>query len=335
MRTKAMLFALSTCAVFGQDAARVFQFHHIETAQDLNEFATMVRTISDIPQLTVDAAQRSISVQGTASQIAIAEFLFTDLDRQTVPDTAVQELRVSNNTDDVVHVFFAPNASTVQEFQEIATVVRTIAEIRRVFTYATPRALAVRGTSDQIAATAFLVHELDQPAAAKRTDSRQYQMIDTANHGETEVRVFYVPYTATVQQFQEVATVVRNLGEVRRIFTYNTPRALIARGTADQVAFAGWMVRELGKPLTPGTGSETYSYAVPDRDGENFVRVFYVKEVPTPAALLQLATQIRTTTKMRRVFAYSESKALALRGTEAQLATAAQMLQDRAQVASK
>jgi hypothetical protein len=334
MRTRLLLFALSASLAFGQDTARVFHLHHIDSTQDLNEFATMVRTLSDNPQLTTDSAQKTMSVRGTATQVAIAEFLFTELDRQTVPDSVTQEFRPSSNADDVVRIFFAPNTATVQEFQEIATTIRTVAEIRRVFTYNTPRALAVRGTADQVAAAAFLIRELDQPADAKRTTSRLYQMIDPGNRGETAVQVFYLPYAATVQQFQEVATVIRTVGEVRRIFTYNTPRALIVRGTTDQVAFTGWMVNELGKPVTAGTASTTYQYPGNDRNGENLIRVYYVKDTPTVAAFQQLATQIRATTKMSRVFTYNESRALTLRGTEAQLATAEQMLQDR-QIAAK
>ena len=80
--------------------------------------------------------------------------------------------------------------------------------------------------------------------------------------------------------------------------------------------------------------SQKYTYPDVYHDGENIVRVFYVKDTPTIAALQQLATQIRTTAKIRRVFTYNETNAIALRGTEAQLALAEQMLQDR-QVASK
>jgi len=334
MRAMLIIFALSTCVASGQDTARVFHLQHIVAEPDLNDFATLVRTLSDISQVSADSAQKTLSVHGTASQIAIAEFLFTELDRQKVPDSVSQEFRVSNSADDVVRLFFVPNAGTVQGLQEVATTVRTIAEIRRVFTYNTPKVLALRGTADQIATAAFLVHELDQPADAKRTDSRQYQMVDPANHGETEVRVFYLPYASTVPQFQEVATLVRTIAEIRRVFTYNSTRALTVRGTADQLALTAWMVGELGKPVTPGTASTTYQYVSNDRNGENLVRVFYVKDVPTIAVFQQLATQLRTTTQMRRVFTYNESKAIALRGNEAQLAIAEQMLQDR-HVASK
>jgi hypothetical protein len=334
MRSTLTTFVLAACLASAQDTARVFHLHHIESEQDLQEFATMVRTMADAPQVTVDAAQKTVSLRGTPTQTSIAEFLFTELDRQTVPDSVTQEFRVSNSADDVLRLFFMKNTANVQQLQEVATTVRTIAEIRHVFAASTPKALALRGTADQIVAAEFLVRELDQPVDAKRTVSRDFQMIDPGKHGETAVRVFYLPYTATIQQFQEVATMVRTVAEIRRVFTYNTSRALIVRGTADQIALTGWMVNELGKPVTAGTASEAYQYASNDRNGENIVRIFYVKDTPTVQAFQQLATQIRTGTQMRRVFTYNESKALAVRGNAAQLAMAEQMLQDR-QIASK
>lgn len=330
MRAAFLIFAFASLLP-GDD--RVFQFHHIETAQDLNEFATTVRTISDNPSVAVDTTQKSASVSGTPNQIAIAEWLFLQLDSAT-PDST-QEFKVSPDGSDVVRIFYLRNTARITDFQEIATTVRTITETRRVFTCNTPRALVVRGTADQIAATAFLTAELDQPAAAKKTDSQIYQMIDTANHGETAVRVFYLPYTQTIQQFQEVGTVVRTVGEVRRVFTYNAPRALIVRGTADQIAMVDWTVHELGNPST-ADASHPYAYTPDPRDHENVLRVFYVRDVSTVAALQKVATDLRNAIKIRLVFTYNEAKAIVARGTSAELAAAEQLLQDRArQLAAK
>lgn len=65
--------------------------------------------------------------------------------------------------DDVVKVFYVTNATSVQEFQEIATAIRTVAEIRRVFTYNAQRAMIVRDTVDKVALAEKLVHDLDKP----------------------------------------------------------------------------------------------------------------------------------------------------------------------------
>jgi general secretion pathway protein D len=67
--------------------------------------------------------------------------------------------------DEVARVFYVPNASTVQEFQEIANAIRTVTEVRRVFTYNAGRAMLVRGTADQVALVEKLLHDLDKPKA--------------------------------------------------------------------------------------------------------------------------------------------------------------------------
>jgi general secretion pathway protein D len=67
--------------------------------------------------------------------------------------------------DDVVKVFYVKNATSVQEFQEIATAIRTVAEIRRVFTYNAQRAMIVRDTVDKVALAEKLVQDLDKPKA--------------------------------------------------------------------------------------------------------------------------------------------------------------------------
>jgi general secretion pathway protein D len=65
--------------------------------------------------------------------------------------------------DNVVKVFYVTNATSVQEFQEIATAIRTVVEVRKVFTYNSQKALVVRGTQDQVALAEALVHDLDKP----------------------------------------------------------------------------------------------------------------------------------------------------------------------------
>jgi len=67
--------------------------------------------------------------------------------------------------DEVMRVFYAPNASSVQEFQEMANAIRTVTEVRRVFTTNAGRAIIVRGTADQVALVEKLLHDLDKPKA--------------------------------------------------------------------------------------------------------------------------------------------------------------------------
>ena len=67
--------------------------------------------------------------------------------------------------DQEVKVFYLKNVTSVQEFQEIVTAVRSITDIRRMFTYNAQNAVMARGTPDQIALAEKLFHDLDKPKA--------------------------------------------------------------------------------------------------------------------------------------------------------------------------
>jgi hypothetical protein len=108
-------------------------------------------------------------LRGTAGQIALAEWLINELDQpipealaQQSPNPAAHEDRPSGTGDDVARVFYLTHAQTAQRLQEIATQVRSMTEVRRLFTYNAPRALALRGTADQIALADRLIRERDR-----------------------------------------------------------------------------------------------------------------------------------------------------------------------------
>ena len=65
--------------------------------------------------------------------------------------------------DDVVRVLRLPHTATVQDFQKAATQIREATKIKRVFTYNGLRAVAFRGTADQIAMAERMATELDKP----------------------------------------------------------------------------------------------------------------------------------------------------------------------------
>src|SRR5580704_1912030 len=132
------------------------------------------------------------------------------------------------------------HAATVQDFQEIANVVRTITEIQKVSTDNAQETLTVTASTDQVSAADWLVQQLDQPAGSYSPGVLEYTgMTETDNKGNVipnVVRIVYLPHTATVQDFQEAAHAVRTVTEIRRVFTYNAGRAVAIRGTSDQIA---------------------------------------------------------------------------------------------------
>jgi general secretion pathway protein D len=67
--------------------------------------------------------------------------------------------------DEVVKVFYLRNPTSVQEFQEIVTAVRSVTDVRRMFTFNAQNAVMVRDTVDKVALVEKLFHDMDKPKA--------------------------------------------------------------------------------------------------------------------------------------------------------------------------
>ncbi len=231
----------------------------------------------------------------------------------------------------VDRVLHYTHAETLRSFQEMASVIRSIVEIRQASVDSTQGTLALRGSAHQVALADWLFHELDRPAngqpPTQHSATREYRM---PGNDDDVVRVFFVAYATTVQELQEMTTLIRSIGDIRRLFTYGPPRALTFRGTRDELALAEWLFDELDKPAneqSPAQGPAPHRYRAPYSD-EDTVRVFYLPRNATVQGFQEMATRIRTATKIRRAFTYNPRRALAVRGTADQIALAEQMIQE-------
>lgn len=231
----------------GAGVVQLLYLPHAATVQDFQEIANALRTVSEIRRAFTYNAAHVIAVRGTPEQIGMAEWIASELDRASVPQTSRSassgEYTVVPN--DVMRVFYVSNAKSVQDFQEIANATRTTAEIRRVFTYNTARAVVVRGTSNDLAMAQWLLTELDQPASSAQAVP-EYRVPGAA---DDIVRVYHLPQTASVQEFQTEANTIRSSTGIRRVFTYNAQRALAMRGTLNQLALAENLMQDLSSPL--------------------------------------------------------------------------------------
>lgn len=68
------------------------------------------------------------------------------------------------------------------------------------------------------------------------------------DYEEFVVKVFYLQNVTSVQELQEIATSIRSVTDIRRLFTYNAQNAILVRATADQVALAEKLIQDLDKP---------------------------------------------------------------------------------------
>jgi len=348
MTSKAIPFAVLAFASLAaaQNSAdgnvdRVLHFSFTDSVQDFQEIGTVVKQIADIQQATVDTPEKALVLHATAAQIALAEWLFTALDKQAgvqAAKGAKHEYQVSNSGDDVVRVFYLSNTETMQRLQEIATVVRSVGDIRRLFAYNSLRAVAMRGTPDQAALAEFLFNEIDKPGVGldvSQRSGRSATYIYRPGGVDSVLKVFYLPNTKTVQDFQELATAVRMLTNTRRMFTYNAPRAVAARGTAEQIEVADWLFNELDSPPNPqgtlrqakGAGHLEYR---PTGTSDDVLRVYYLRHAQTAQRLQEIAMEAQALlARKRTAFPYNPAQAVIVRGTSAEMGLADRLITER------
>jgi len=152
---------------------------------------------------------------------------------------------------------------------------------------------------------------------------------------ENTLRVFYMARGASIQQFQELATGIRTVGDIRRVYTYNAPLAMVVRGTADQIALATWLFNEIDQPAAARQSAESaiYKYPVPPPpspaapDPKDTVRVFYLTNSQSDQDFQSTVSKVRSALDVKTIFAYNSARALAARGTGEQIAHAERLLQ--------
>jgi hypothetical protein len=122
---------------------KVFYLKNSKPGQELQEMATVVRSIAEMRRLVIYNQQRAIVIRGTAAQAALADWLIARLDDQV---TGTAEYRAQPVSDDVVHIFSTPYGTTMQQLNESASQIRKATQARQVFTYGPQRVIVLRGT---------------------------------------------------------------------------------------------------------------------------------------------------------------------------------------------
>ena len=130
------------------------------------------------------------------------------------------------------------------------TLIRSVADVARLFLYTERRAIALRASRDRVALAAWLVSELDKPPNAVPDNAAPQYLLP--NDPQNVVRVFYLAPSPSEKDRQEVITRVRTNTGIRRMFVYSHLPALAVRGTAEQVATAEKVLEEMkAQPQAP------------------------------------------------------------------------------------
>lgn len=213
------------------------------------------------------------------------------------------------------------HARTPQSHQELATAVRSILALPRADVDTDRQTLTISGADSQIRAAEWLLAEIDRPVSspgAQPPPSRLYR--DDALGGDS-IRVFYAPSARPIAELHESATIARSLLDVRYLFTYPSVRALIVRGSSEQLAAAEWLWRTLETDPPSSTAAvDEFRSALPD--SERTLRAYRMPADWSPQQLQEAATLLRSVVEIRRLLTYNRTKMIFVRGTDAIVAAA-------------
>jgi hypothetical protein len=321
MKIVILALAASTAAL-AQDTQHVYHFTNLSTPASFQEVTNVFRTLADLNKIVSDPASKTITTSGGAAQIAIADWLAPRLDGTY--GTVSQLYQVPGTADDVVQVINASAAQTPAALQELVNVVRTAADINRVFPFNATKSIVVRAASERVKLASWLVSQLLSPPASMPAEF--LLMNDLPRFPQKRIHLYVLQKATSPTAIQETVNIVRTMADVNRVFPFNQTNAVVARGNDEQIAICDWLIPALDKtPPGAGVASEHIQILSP-YPTEAEERVFYLPLTSTQTDVLQLINRIRTDTGMNRVFPSFTAMAISLRGNAAQVAKAEEIV---------
>jgi hypothetical protein len=319
-----VLFAAAACGQTqgptpGQNVSRVFQFTYTQAPQGLKEIANAIRSAAGITQASLNADAKTLTVDGTSTQIAVAAWLFSELDQPAPSNRATQEYSPAGSVNDVIRIFYQTHIQGPQNFQEIVNAVRTIPEMTKIFPYFGQNAVVMRGTDSEAAMTEWLFHQLDVPAGVQpfqNPSAHQYASPGAAND---QVQVLYLTHSMSPQNMQQIVNTIRVIPQLSKVFPCTSTGAVSVRGPTATIALAAWLFSQLDQAPQASIPSPQ-EFHMPG-GADDVTQVFYLTPATTTENFKSIVTALRTTvTKL--VFPDDMFNALTLRGTAAQIASA-------------
>ena len=329
MRLKSVALAAIFFASFAH-AQQTFDFTNKPSPKGLQEIATVLRTVANLQNLSVDSAAATVTVNGTPDELVTAGWIIHQLD-QSVPANSAQYV-MPGKSDDVIQVFHLNHISpdTPQQIQEILTILRTVGDIQKIFNDTELSDLVVHGTANQLALVDYIVKAVDIiPGTVTVAAAPEFHYSDRGTPNDV-VRVFYLSHTSTPQQMQEILTALRTVASIQKVFNYTPLNALTIRGTAGYLAASEFIIHSLDLPAD-AKNLPPAEFNIPANvpDG-NVIGVYYTSNF-SGKKLAGGVTLLRDTLQLKYTFMKTAPPALIYRGTSDQIAKAEQLIKQNDQ----
>ncbi len=322
---------LATSAAAQQSglAEHVFYFAAGDTPQTMQEAVNAIRTVVGLTQTAYSTDARSLTIQATSADTAMAAWIFQELEApaSTQAESQVDQYPGLTSDGDQLRVFRLAHTSSLNTFQEIVNTIRVIPLLSKAFPYTATWTIVARGDEARLGQAEWLFRQLDQPPPPAG-QPRAEQEFHSADENAPESRVVYFAHAGTPQGQQEIVNAVRVIPELTRVFPVMGKGALAIAGPAAPVSLAEWLFTQLDRS---GPEAAAKASAVQEvRSAADVAQVFFLPASVDSQSFHDVVTSIRTATSPARVFPCTSSDAVALRGTPEQLAQAASILRSSA-----
>jgi len=235
---------------------------------------------------------------------------------------ATREMAYQEAAAPLAQIFYLREVNNARDLQEFVNALRSMVDIQRCFPMFPQRAIVMRGMPEQVKAADWLLGVLDVPTVGRDSTGPDYRLTEPAwdRRSGLVMRVTQLSRLETPQAIQEVVNATRSMSDLQRVFPIQSRKMLVMRGSEEQIALANWLIQELDGAPREGTREfKANGY------GDQLTQLAYVKA----GAMQEAVNEIRTATKMQRVYPVNSLGVVAMRGTPDQLAQAAVVIAAR------
>jgi type II secretory pathway component GspD/PulD (secretin) len=156
-------------------------------------------------------------------------------------------------------VFYLTNTGTFSAMQELVLTLHVIARLKRVFSFDRLNALVLRGPAEDMALAEWLISELDAPPSqsaraqeGQTLAAHEYSAPDPL-HGQNAVCVFHLKNPTADRDRREISSLLLAKARIPSRCVCAAPNAVVARGTASEIARAEQIIEEWDQPHAPAS----------------------------------------------------------------------------------
>jgi type II secretory pathway component GspD/PulD (secretin) len=320
-RTALTLLICSALSYAQGPAAAVTGTYHFTTPlspQGVAEATTLIKTVASLPQVSFDEASATFTFAGPAEAVNFAQWVLPLIDKPA-GDYSSHEYKFPSG--DAARVRFIQADAKPQQLQEQITILRTVADVQKIFSFNPNRAMAIRGPEWQIAFSDWILDQLNPPSGQRPDPTPRAFTVggpDFRGVGNGhQARMNTLMNVTSPLQTQEMLTVLRTVSDIAKVFADTSTHTLVLRSSDPDLARAEWIIQQLDSPSGPPQKGGTFT--VPGTD--DITRIFYLPN-STPEWVQSAVKGLRSEANIKKIFAMSSPGNIVVRGTSDQVAAA-------------